>query len=97
MSTYADITLTGTGDITSTSILYRGGETTFAIFGDFGGGSLTIEASFDGGTTWIALKKADETVLTLTENDVRLIKLGGCLIRLSMTGATGANVILNIA
>lgn len=43
---------------------------------DFGGGTVTIQASPDGGTTKTTLKDVAGTVVSITENDVYNIRLG---------------------
>jgi|DEB0MinimDraft_12_1074336.scaffolds.fasta_scaffold00097_3 hypothetical protein len=92
-------TVTGTGaDIESDVYGYRSAESTFAFYGDFGGGTLTVEASFNGTDTipvYITLKKGDGTILEITEDEIHTLSLGKCLIRYRVTGATAA-VAVNI-
>lgn len=66
---------------------------------DFGGGTVTIQASPDNGTTKTTLKDVAGTVVSITENDVYNIRLGyaGQLggeieIYATMTGGTDPSV-----
>jgi hypothetical protein len=70
-----------------------GGTKTLSIWAtSFGGGSVTIQGSPDGGTTWITLTYGGNPAI-FTENTFRLInRLGqGLLIRAILTGSTGAS------
>jgi hypothetical protein len=73
----------------------RGEDATIAAYGTFGGGTLTIEVSFDEGTTWIALKKSDGILLEITEAEVHNVFLSPCLMRFTLAGSTAAD--LNIS
>lgn len=67
-----------------------GGSKTLAVWGDdFGSGTVTVEASPDGGTTWIGLTITGSP-LALTAKGVRFIeRLGqGMQVRATLTGAT---------
>ena len=91
--------ITGTApDVTSPAEVYRSAESTFAFYGDFGGGTLTLEASFDAGVNWIRLKKFDGETLEILENEIHTITLGVCQIRGTIEGAaTDPDVTLTIA
>lgn len=70
-----------------------GGNKVFAVWAnDFGGGTVTLEASPDGGTTWITLTYGGNPA-TFTGNTIRLIdRIGqGMKIRATLTGSTGAS------
>jgi hypothetical protein len=60
-----------------------------AVTGSFGGGSVTIEASGDNGTTWIPLTIGGN-VVAFTANAVEAIDYLGqnMFIRASLSGAT---------
>ena len=70
-----------------------GGNKVLAVWGAaFGGGSVTIEASPDGGTTWITLTYGGNPAV-FTTNTIRLLdRIGqGMQIRASLSGSTGAS------
>lgn len=77
-------------NVTSETLKYNSSESTFAFYGDFGGGTLTVEASFDSGVTFITLKKSSGDILEIAEDEIHTIALGRCLIRYTITGATSA-------
>ena len=83
--------ITGTtgADIVSTPERYNSSDSTFAFFGDFGtGGTLTIEASYDDGTTFIPVNDPSRTVIEITANEIINLKLGKCLIQYRIAGTT---------
>ena len=82
----ANETISADGSTASTQFQ---GEGTISVAGTFGGGSLTIEASFDGGTTWVA----DDT---LTTAKTYSIKIGPCLLRTTLAGATSPSLVVSI-
>ena len=69
-----------------------GGSKSVAIWGtDFGGGSVTLQSSPDGGSTWITLTVGGSPAV-YTANAVQFIdRLGqGMEIRAILTGSSGA-------
>ena len=57
-------------EIISDTIGYRSAESTFAFYGDFGGGTLTIEAAYDDdGLIFIPLRKPDGALLEIAQNE----------------------------
>ncbi len=58
------------------------------------GGEVTLEGSYDGGTTWGSLHNAQGTALTMgvgaTENDPLVIAESPPLLRPSITGGDGS-------
>jgi len=69
------------------------GRCTVAAWGTFGGGTLTMEMSPDGGTTWIALDPSGSTVNTFTANGVGNFQINiDCLVRATLSGATTPSV-----
>ena len=69
-------------EIISDTIGYRSAESTFAFYGDFGGGTLTIEAAYDDdGLIFIPLRKPDGELLQIAQNEIHTINLGKCLLR----------------
>jgi hypothetical protein len=80
-------------DTNGTGIPADGGSKTLSIWADnFGGGSVTIQGSPDGGTTWITLTYGGNPAV-FTSNTVRLInRLGqGMQVRATLTGSSGAS------
>lgn len=76
-------------------------ETTVFATGTFGSGTLTLQASPDGGTTKVTLKDVGGTTVSITADDVYNIRLGyaGKLgeeikIYATMQGATNPNVVV---
>lgn len=53
--------ITATGSGTSGFILNQGGTFGVAVFGTFGGTSITLQQSFDGGFTWQAVQSDTTT------------------------------------
>ena len=75
---------------------YRSAESTFAFYGTFGGGTLTLEASFDDGVNWIPLKKSTGEVLEITEPEIHTIVIGKCLMRFKLADASAPEVKITI-
>ncbi len=87
--------ISGTGDLISEVKQFSAKTGSFAFYGDFGGGTLSIEASFDGGTIWIPLKN-DGELFTITENEIHIISIGRCILRFKLDGATDADLNITI-
>ena len=64
--------------------LTDGGPTYFQIPGTFGGSTINIDASFDGGTSWT-------NVIALTAPGIRVVDLPRCTIRAQAVGGSGIN------
>ena len=84
----ANETLTSDG---STAALQFEGEGTINAAGTFGGGTLTVETSYDDGTTWVA-----ETDGAFTVNGTLGFKSGPCYLRTTLSGATTPNIVVSI-
>lgn len=65
---------------------------TFQATGTFGSGTLTLEGSNDGGTTWFGLHDPSVTAISLTAAGGGAILENPLLIRPSLSGSTGATV-----
>lgn len=67
---------------------------TFAVWGSFGGGVVTLEGSPDGGATFIVMKKSDGSNSTFTSDSIEILDVmkNGMIIRATLSGSTGANV-----
>ena len=51
-------------------------EATIAVYGTFGGGTVTLQGSPDGGTTKINLRDISGSVVSITSDDVFNVRLG---------------------
>lgn len=65
---------------------------TVQVFGTFGGATLTIQGSNDGGTTWATLHDAQGTDLAFTAAGMELIAENPLLIRPLLSGGAGSDV-----
>ena len=57
--------------------------------GTWGGATLTVEGSNDGGTTWATLQDAEGAALSISSNDFKQIMEVSELIRPNLTGGDG--------
>lgn len=64
---------------------WNGGRGTLFVSATFGGGSVKLQASIDGGTTALDLASS----LSFTAAGAATFDLASCLIRVSITTATG--------
>lgn len=83
---------------TGTAVENSGEEAILAIFAtSFGGGTVTVEGTPNGGTTWITLTKKDGNPATFTANAFAVcFKIAqGYQIRARLTGSTNP-VALNV-
>ena len=72
---------------TSTAFVYAGGEKTVAIYGDFDGGTVKIQASLaEGSSNFIYLKDNSGADLAFTEVSIFKLDIGKCQIRFISTG-----------
>ena len=85
-----------TGDETSTPFGIKTRTFILAASGTWGGGTLTVEVSFDGGTNWISLEE-DAIVFQPTDNFVRVVDLAPCSIRFVFSGSSGADLDIFLA
>lgn len=69
-----------------------GAYTLFVQAVDFGGGTVSLDASFDGAVTWITFSEG-VTPIAFTVNTVRVVEglSGGIQIRGTLTGSTSAS------
>jgi hypothetical protein len=73
-----------TSDTTSTVLDWHGGIGTFFAQGTFGTATVSLETSFDGGTTWIAVENSSFTTTKATN-----FQLGNAKIRVRVAGSGG--------
>ena len=62
------------------------------VIGTFGGTTVTIEGSNDGGTTWTTLSDAQGTALSFTSAGMETVGTLAHQIRPFITGGTGVNI-----
>lgn len=75
---------------------WYGGAGTFSAYGNFGGGTATLQMSPDNGTTWINVDSSGEHYSTFAANGTCGFVLGLCLIRVQLTGATAPSITVSI-
>lgn len=78
-------TLSANGD--STTMHFVGGNLYFGGTGTFGGGNVTLYASFDEGTTFIIIPNS-----TFTTAGVFSATLPDCRVKLTLAGATSPSL-----
>lgn len=74
----------------STVIDWLGGDGTLAATGSFNSGTVKLQASIDGGTTFFDAKDADAANLALTADGAFSFSIGACKLRANTSGATVA-------
>lgn len=85
------VNLTANG--ASGSVPWYGGVGTVMVWGTFGGGTVTLQMSPDNGTTWWNVDRVGDTAFaTFTANGEAGFRLGLCLLRFNLTGATAPSV-----
>lgn len=91
---------TGNFPETNNSLFYRGGEMHFAIYGTFGGATVTIKASFEGDpetspisypatTTFINLTDEAGSAVSILQDEIIKIDIGQCFLQFVVTNASG--------
>ncbi len=75
----------------STAAIQFQGEGTVNIAGTFGGGNVSIEASFDNGATWVA-----QTDGEISSAETVNMKIGPCFLRTTLTGATSPSLAVSV-
>jgi hypothetical protein len=74
----------------STVIDWHGGDGTLASTGTFSSGTVKLQASVDGGTTFFDAKDGDGANLTVAADGAFSFSIGSCKLRANMSGATVA-------
>ena len=80
----------------TTPVWWYGGRGSALAWGDFGGGTATLQMSPDAGATWINVDRAGDTYVTFTANGEGGFELRVCMLRFNLTGATNPNVWVSI-
>ena len=81
-----------TADGVTPAHAWYGGRGNVTAWGNFGGGTLTLEMSPDMGTTWINVDRPGDTYVTFSANGGGDFELGLCLLRASLAGSTNPNL-----
>ncbi len=89
-ATYATLGPTNQNWPTSAGLEYNGGERTFAIYGDWDGATVKLQASFNDGTNWIYLSDSEGAQLAFTDDAIFRINMGSCKVRFVQTGGNEA-------
>ena len=76
----------------STAALPTTSTVNVAAFGTFGSGTLTIQASYDNGTTWFALKDSAGAAGSFTADGALNVEVGEANLRFTLAGATSPNI-----
>lgn len=85
-----NLTETISSNANSAVIDWHGGDGTVAATGTFSGGTIKLQISVDGGTTFFDTKDGNGTSLTLTADGAFSYSIGSCKLRANMAGATAA-------
>lgn len=80
-------------DGSTNTVPWSGGRGTFAGYGTFGGGTLSLEISYDQGTTWFAV--GTDTDLT-SDGHGNFDLPSGVLLRGTLSGATSPSLTVEI-
>lgn len=76
---------------------YQGGKTTFGFYGTFTNTIITVQAAFDGGTTWIDLTDAQGAAVEVTGNDIVSVDIGRCNLRFNVVVSSASTGPINIS
>lgn len=96
---YAKLAGTFTADATSGSIALHG-KANISLSGTFGGGTVSVQRSFDSGTSWVTVSRdsAGTAAAYTAAADVILEEPEkGVLYRLSLAGSTGPSLAYRIS
>ena len=91
---------TGNFPETNGSLFYKGGEMHVALYGTFGGATVTIKASFEGNpetspmtfpatSTFINLTDEAGSQVSIIADEIIKIDIGQCFLQFVVTGASG--------
>lgn len=71
--------------------LIGSGDRTFVAFGTFGGGTVTLQGSFDQ-TNWFTLRDPQGANIALTAAGIRAVMEAPIYVRPLVTGGTGVSI-----
>jgi hypothetical protein len=73
--------------VTGSAVAWPGGPGTFIVDrGTFSGATVALQASFDGGVTWLPVDRAGETFVTFTAAGAGNFALPECHLRAAISG-----------
>lgn len=77
---------------TGSAVDWTGGPGSLFVYGTWNGATVKLQASPDGGTTWIDVPTdaANSSPLSLTANGICNFVLGPCKLRAAISGAGGS-------
>ena len=84
-----------TVDSTSASFPIIAGWNEFAASGSFGSGTLSLQRSTDGGTTWIPIGAASNLAQLTASGTIGFLCASG-LVRVVMLGSTSPSVVYSV-
>lgn len=78
----------------SASATYKGGASTFVVFGTFDSGTVKLQLSYDAGTTWFDAVNDNGDTISLTANGSKSVWFGGApLVRVNLAGSSGGTAV----
>ena len=80
----------------TTALDWIGGDGTVFASGTFGGGSVTLQMSIDGGVAWFTALDADGAALALTTAGAFSFSVGSCKVRGVLAAATAPSINISI-
>lgn len=91
-STELSLLSAASANVNGAAVDWGGGRGVFAAFGTFGGGTVTLQWTPDGGTDWLPVDASGNTFTTLTAAGAGGFELPACQIRAVLAGATSPSV-----
>lgn len=91
--TVGNVVSTITGNGNSSEFVYKGGDTTFHIFGTFASGTVKIEASLADSANFTTLKDSSGADLSFDTDSIFKIDIGKCRMRFVTSGVSGTAAI----
>lgn len=81
-------TMLSNASATGSAIDWPGGAGTFVVDrGTFSSATVALQASFDGGTTWLSVDQGGTTYVTFTAAGAGNFEIGQCKLRATVTGS----------
>lgn len=66
------------------------------VSGTFGSGTVTVQGSNNGGSSYVGLTDPTQTAISITSEGIKAILENTALIRPVLTGGSGATVVISI-
>lgn len=80
----------------TTALDWVGGDGTVFASGTFGGGSVTLQLSIDGGVTWFTATDETGLAVSLVTAGAFSFSVGSCKVRGVLAGATSPSIKISI-